>query len=287
MTQPTIAFLGIGLMGAPMARRLLAAGLKLTVWNRSRDKAEPLAALGAVIADTPAIAAKDADIVCLCLTDAKAVEAVLFGLDGVAGVISPEAAIVDFSTIGPEPTRTLAARLPGIAWIDAPVSGGVNGATTGDLIVLCGGEQAAIAALEFLWAPLARRVTHLGPLGAGQTAKLCNQMIVAIGVMAIAEAIKVGRENGLDVARLPEALAGGFADSLPLRIFGPRMAEQISEPKLAQIATMQKDIEAALALGLPSGEGLPLTQATVDIYRAVTDRGLGSEELTALARPTT
>jgi hypothetical protein len=123
--------------------------------------------------------------------------------------------------------------------------------------VLCGGEQAAIAALEFLWAPLARRVTHLGPLGAGQTAKLCNQMIVAIGVMAIAEAIKVGRENGLDVARLPEALAGGFADSLPLRIFGPRMAEQISEPKLAQIATMQKDIEAALALGLPSGEGPP------------------------------
>jgi 3-hydroxyisobutyrate dehydrogenase len=103
MTQPTIAFLGIGLMGAPMARRLLAAGLKLTVWNRSRDKAEPLAALGAVIADTPAIAAKDADIVCLCLTDAKAVEAVLFGLDGVAGVISPEAASVDFSTIGLSP----------------------------------------------------------------------------------------------------------------------------------------------------------------------------------------
>lgn len=278
-----VAFLGTGLMGRPMVLRLLAAGFAVTAWNRSAGKVAPLVAAGAVAAATASEAVSGADFVCLCLTDGAAVEDVLFGSAGVAGVLAPGAVIIDFSTIGPQATRALAGRLaqiaPGVRWVDAPVTGGVRGAETGELVILCGGDPADVDTARPVLNPLAKRICDLGPLGAGQAAKLCNQLIVGINVIAIAEALALGRAQGLDVARLPDALAGGWADSLPLQIIGPRMAAAISDPAIVSIGTYAKDL-ALVAQGVPGRPGL--ADAALAICRDALGQGLGDADVTAL-----
>lgn len=278
-----IAFLGTGLMGAPMVARLLAAGFSVRIWNRSPEKLQPLMRLGAVSAASPGEAVADAQLVCFCLTDGDAIAELLFGPSGLAEAMPAGALLVDFSTIGPKATRALAARLQAdrsdIAWIDAPVSGGVRGAETGELVVMCGGKEDAVASVRPVLSVLAKRVCHLGPLGSGQAAKLCNQLIVSANIAAIAEALVLGREQGLDIAALPDALAGGWADSLPLQIIGSRMAAGVVEPAVVSIGTYVKD----LALVLDSAKQHPqLAARASEVYAAAASDGQGGADVASL-----
>jgi len=278
-----IAFIGTGLMGAPMVARLVAAGYAVRVWNRSPEKLKPLIVLGAVPAATPGEAVADVQLVCFCLTDGGAIDELLFGPAGLADAIAAGALLVDFSTIGPEATRALAARLAvgrsDIEWIDAPVSGGVRGAETGELVVMCGGGEDAVASVGPVLSILAKRVCHLGSLGNGQAAKLCNQLIVSANIAAIAEALILGREQGLDIAALPGALLGGWADSLPLQIIGNRMAAGCTEPPIVSIGTYVKD----LALVLDSAARPPeLAGKVAEIYARAAASDQGDADVTSL-----
>lgn len=284
-TLRSIAFVGSGLMGAPMIRRLLGAGYEVRVWNRTRAKVEPLIALGARGAASAAEAASGADLMCTCVTDGAALERVLFDEAGLAYARSAPPCLVDFSTIGPYATLALARRLEGAcasAWVDAPVSGGATGAEQGRLIIFCGGPKALVERLEPVFASIAQRVNHVGALGTGQTMKLVNQLIVATNMVAIAEALLLARASGLTLPGIPQTLAGGFADSLPLQIFGRRMAEGVRTPILGELGLMLKDLQGAEALAREQGAMLPLTRAALEIYRRAEAVGLMHEDIAAL-----
>jgi 3-hydroxyisobutyrate dehydrogenase-like beta-hydroxyacid dehydrogenase len=230
-------------------------------------------------------AVADAEVVCLCLTDATAIEDVLFAEGGIAEALPADAILVDFSTIDPRLTRVLAERLaerrPRIEWIDAPVSGGVRGAESGELVVMCGGQAAAVETVRALLAPLAKRVCHLGPLGSGQAAKLCNQLIVATNILAIGEAFALARRQGIAPALLPDALQGGWADSLPLQIIGRRMAEGIAEPVIVAVSTYVKDL--TLVLDADRGLGRSgMADAAMMTFRKATAAGLADADVSAL-----
>jgi 3-hydroxyisobutyrate dehydrogenase len=281
----TVGFLGAGLMGSPMARHLLRAGFGVRVWNRTFGKLHPLIEAGAIAASTPAAAVDGADALCLCVTDKTAVEDVLFGPGGAAEAAHAPSLAVDFSTIGPTATLALAGRLRrqcGTSWVDAPVSGGATGAEQGKLVIMCGGEAGDIARLGPLLAAFSQRVTRIGELGAGQTLKLCNQLIVATNLVAISEAFKLASVSGLDLDVIPQALAGGFADSIPLQIFGRRMAQGVFTPVLGELALMLKDLSAVRDLAREHGSVLPMTLAALEVYHRAAERGLIREDLAAL-----
>lgn len=260
---PHLAFLGIGLMGRPMSARLLAAGLSLSVWNRSPSKCAPLLPLGARQATSVADAIDGADVVMLCLADTAAVEDVVFGPDGIAAHGRPGQLLADFSSIAPGATRDFSARLQqacGMRWVDAPVSGGVAGAESGALVVMAGGEAADVDRLRPLLAPLAQRLTHMGPVGAGQVSKVCNQLIVAANSLLIAEAVALAQSAGVDASLLAPALAGGFADSKPFQILAPRMSAQAFEPVQWKVATLLKDLDTAVQLAREAHSPAPMAE---------------------------
>jgi 3-hydroxyisobutyrate dehydrogenase len=276
-----LAFLGTGLMGTPMARRLVAAGYKLTVWNRSRDKLGSLVAAGAKPAASPEDAARGAEIVMMCLADTAAVEEVVFGNSGVAAGIGRGKLLVDFSSIRPDVTRRFAERLRaerGAGWIDAPVSGGVPGAEQGTLAIMAGGDAAEIERARPVIRHLCARLTHMGPSGAGQTTKLCNQIIACCNIAVIAEAIKLAKVAGVDAARLPECLKGGFADSIPLQLFGPRMASGKADPPLGASETMLKDLETACDLAQQTTTALPMTALAAVLFRLLKLHGHAKDD---------
>jgi 3-hydroxyisobutyrate dehydrogenase len=280
-----VAFLGTGLMGDPMVRRLLRAKIAVRVWNRTPEKLQPLRDAGATLHSSPADAALGADAVCLCLANAAAAESVLFGEQGVASASPGTRLIVDFSTLGPRHTADFAQRMReicGSAWVDAPVSGGVPGAVQGKLVIFCGGTAAHIEALSEVFAAVAQRVTRAGDVGAGQTMKLCNQLIVTSNLVAIAEAIALARAGGIDAGLLPQALAGGFADSIPLQVFGARMVAGVTTPRLGAIALMIKDTGAIGELAATQDLTLPVTAATRRVYQQAESQGLGPEDVSAL-----
>ena len=272
-------------MGAPMARRLLAAGNNLQAWNRSAGKLQELLAAGGELCGTPAEAARGVEFLCLCLTDSIAVESVLFGQDGAMEGLSESAVIIDFSTIGREATLQLAVRSAerGVSWLDCPVSGGVVGAEAGTLSIFVGGETDVLERALPLLGACAARVTHMGPIGSGQATKLCNQLIVAANLLAIAEATHVGQALGIDVTRLPDALQGGFADSKPLQIFGGRMASsQDPGPRFGDLWTMLKDIGAIQLEARAAGGKVPLLEHVFTLYSEVISGGFGSEDMPGL-----
>jgi 3-hydroxyisobutyrate dehydrogenase-like beta-hydroxyacid dehydrogenase len=220
---PKIAFLGIGLMGDPMARHLIGAGYPLTAWNRTRAKAEALA--GAHVADTPRAAAQGADIVVTMLENGPVVQEVLFGgPDAAAEGLGPGTLVIDMSSIKPAEAQDHAARLAGqgVAHVDAPVSGGTVGAEQATLAIMCGGTEADFARAEPVLSRMGRPV-HVGPAGSGQLAKLANQMIVGTTIAAVAEALAMVTRGGADPGRVRAALMGGFADSRVLDLHGARM----------------------------------------------------------------
>ena len=279
----SLGFVGLGMMGAPMSRRLLEAGYKVTVWNRSDTKATALAKAGATPADYPSTLARVSSIIFMCLTDATAVEDVVFGPEGLATVPGTGKLIVDFSSIHPDAARSIATRLRttnGMEWIDAPVSGGSKGAEEGTLAVMAGGDVAAIERARPFVLAMARRMTHMGPTGAGQTAKLCNQVIVGCAMAVLAEATRLATNAGIDAGRLPEALAGGFADSIPLQLFVPRMVQGIHSPPLGHVATILKDLDAVVDVAQQTSTPVPMAALASQLFRlAKTSRGADADAL--------
>jgi len=277
---PKIGFIGVGLMGKPMTLRLLAAGYRVAVWNRTAAKLAPVTAKGALAKDSPAEVARFADIVLMCVTDQHSVRDVLFGTGGVAEGAGEGKIVVDFSSIAPAAAREVAARLEalGMGYVDAPVSGGTVGAEQGTLAIMAGGKPAHVEFVRPLIAELAARFTRMGDSGAGQVAKLCNQVIVASLFPVLAEAIRLAEAAGVDAAALPKALKGGFADSIPLQVFGPRIAARAWEPALGTTAVMLKDLENALDVAAEVGVSLPMAQSAAQRYHLLTARGGAESE---------
>lgn len=291
---PVLGFLGTGLMAAPMIRRLLSAGYTVHVWNRTAAKAQPLIDAGAIAVATPRSLAHGADIVLMCVMDADAVAATIFGGGGLgegAGAIGgvggasmgpPLRAkiLVDHSSIKPEATRRFAQQLKsatGIDWIDAPVSGGVAGAVAGSLAIMCGGDPSAIETVTPVLRAYSGKVTRMGDVGAGQTTKLINQILVCSVLTTLAESVTLALAAGIDAARLPEALAGGFADSKPLQVFAPRMVNGYQDA-IGTLATLLKDIDTAVELARSLNCALPMAASAQQLLRLMSARGLAEAD---------
>ncbi|KVU06502.1 2-hydroxy-3-oxopropionate reductase [Burkholderia ubonensis] len=280
-----VGFCGPGLMGAPMIRHLLAAGHRVGVWNRTRAKSEALAADGARVVDTPRALAEQVETVLMCVLDARAVGDVVFGPDG---LLSGDAAarrlrrIVDHSSIPPGVTRDYAKRAAdlGVGWVDAPVSGGVPGAQAGTLAVMAGGRAEDLDAVRPLIDAYAARITHMGDAGAGQTAKLCNQAIVTATVTAIAEAVGLAQASGIDAARLAQALAGGWADSVLLQTFVPRMTSGGHTP-IGALGTFQKDVDTIADAARDTGAVMPVSATVQQVLRLGAAMGLADADFAA------
>ena len=280
--QPAnIAFLGTGLMGAPMARRLLGAGHRVTVWNRAPQKAQALSGDGAIVAATPAEAVAEADIVFTMLSDGAAVADVLFA-QGVAQAMPASAILVDSSSIAPAQARDHAARLAdlGVAAVDCPVSGGVAGAEAGTLALMAGGAPEVIARIAPVMAPLGR-LTHVGPTGAGQVCKLANQQIVAITIGAVAEAMVLVEAGGADRAKFRDAIRGGFAESRILDLHGGRMVARDFTPG-GPSRFQLKDLKAVATLAGANDLTLPLTKAVTAAFDAFVAAGQGDVDHSGL-----
>jgi 2-hydroxy-3-oxopropionate reductase len=268
-----IAFLGIGLMGAPMAANLLKAGFALTAWNRTRAKAEALAAQGATVAASPAATVKDADIVITMLTNGPAVEAVLFGPENAAAAIRKGTLAIDMSSIPPATARAHAERLAarGSAYLDAPVSGGTVGARDGKLVIMVGGSAENFARAQPVFAALGKPTLVGGP-GAGQLAKLCNQAIVGITIGAVAEALLLAAAGGADPAAVRQALMGGFADSRILQEHGQRMLNRRFLPGFA-VGNQVKDLDTVLDAAREARLSLPLAERVTESFKRLAAAG--------------
>ena len=268
-----IAFLGIGLMGFPMARRLCEAGHEVHAWNRSRAKAERLLPFGASVHDTPVQAVSGAEIIITMLENGEVVESVLF-VQGTAEAAQPGAVVVDMSSIRPEQARDQARRLAerGVGHLDAPVSGGTIGADQGTLAIMAGGEASTFEQVAPVFAALGR-ATQVGPSGAGQLAKLANQMIVGITIGAVAEALLLCEKGGADPAKVREAITGGFADSRILQVHGQRMVTRNFTPG-AHMTVQLKDMRNALATAAGVGLEVPITGLLAQLYADGVAHGL-------------
>jgi 3-hydroxyisobutyrate dehydrogenase len=280
-----IGFVGLGLMGQPMTRRLLAAGFDVTVWNRSPDKCAELVKAGAKLAATLGELVESVDVVMTCVSDTAAVEQVVFGPGGVAEHGGAGKLLVDFSSIEPSATRDFAARLQaacGMHWVDAPVSGGTTGAENGTLVIMAGGREEDVARLAPLAQPLSQRLTRMGGVGAGQVTKVCNQLIVAANAMLIAEAVTLAEKSGVDASQLAPALAGGFADSKPFQILSPRMAAKNYEPVQWKVATLLKDLDNAVKLAREVGGGAPLAGLANQLMRIFASAGNDQRDLASV-----
>lgn len=276
MTTPPlrIAVLGIGMMGLPIARRLAAARHSVHAWNRTRAKAQPLAADGVTVHDTPTQAVADADIVISLLENGTVVGQVLFDM-GTAQAMRKQALFIDMASIQPSEARDHAARLAelGLAHIDAPVSGGTVGAETGTLAIMAGGRSEDFARAQPVLALLGRP-THVGPHGSGQLAKLANQMIVGITIGAVAEALLFAAKGGADMEKVREAIGGGFADSRILQLHGQRMVDRDFAAR-ARMTVQLKDMRNALATANETGFDAPITALFESLYAQGIEHGLG------------
>jgi 3-hydroxyisobutyrate dehydrogenase len=258
--KPTLGFIDIGLMGKPMTLRLLKAGFTVNVWNRSPEKLTPVTNAGAKACASIAEIINISDVIILCLTDTTAVESVI--RNEILDNGSADKLLIDLSSIHPETTRQLAAMLHekcGMGWVDAPVSGGVAGAEQGNLAIMAGGSAENISKARLVLAPLYKQLTHMGDIGSGQVTKICNQMIVSCNVLVIAEMMALAKQSGVAAEKIPEALAGGFADSRPLQILGPEMAAEKFEPIKWRVKTLLKDLTMAVDLSTKQGNAIPMS----------------------------
>ncbi|MFZ2308447.1 MAG: NAD(P)-dependent oxidoreductase [Rhodoferax sp.] len=268
-----IAILGIGLMGFPMGRRLCEAGHHIHVWNRTEHKAQRLAPLGAMVHAQPADAVRDADLVITMLDNGAVVGHVLFDL-GVAAAMKSGSLLVDMSSIKPIEARDHAARLSErhVGYLDAPVSGGTIGAEAGTLAIMVGGKATSFdLALPVL--QVFGRATHVGPVGAGQLAKLANQMIVGATIGIVAEALLLCERGGANMAKVKEAITGGFADSRILQVHGQRMVERDFAPR-GRMSVQLKDLRNALSTANEVGFDAPITELFEQLYAQGIDHGL-------------
>jgi 3-hydroxyisobutyrate dehydrogenase-like beta-hydroxyacid dehydrogenase len=271
----TIGFIGTGIMGGHMARRLAEAGFKVSAWNRSAEKAEALASAGVSIAPTAADAARSADVVICMLSSGPVCDDVLLPQGGPLEEMQRGSTLVVMSSIPVETARGQAdhAAIKGVRYVDAPVSGGENGARNGTLAIMAGGDTDAIDALADVFAAMGR-VTRVGPAGSGQLAKLANQLIVASNICAVAEALLLAERGGADPAKVREALLGGFADSTVFRQHGQRMVDGNFIPG-GPAKYQVKDNGTALALADTLGLTLPVAREVDGIFRNLVEHGGG------------
>ncbi|WP_445495511.1 NAD(P)-dependent oxidoreductase [Pseudomonas sp. 8(2025)] len=284
---PSLGFAGIGLMGLPMCRRLLAAGYPLTVWNRNPEKCAPLVAAGARQVATPAQLCAHADLMLMCLANTEVVREVVFGLEGIAQGARTGQLLLDLSSLEPTATREMAAELAasrGVAWVDAPVSGGTPGAEAGSLAIMVGGEATDVERVRPVLLTLGQRVTHMGAVGAGQVTKACNQMIVACNALVIAEVVALAERSGVDARLIAEALAGGFADSKPLQILAPQMAESRFEPVKWHVRTLLKDLDGAVKFSREQGSATPISGLAAQLMRLHGGQGYLEKDPATLVR---
>lgn len=284
---PSLGFAGIGLMGLPMCRRLLAAGYPLAVWNRNPEKCKPLVEAGARQVASPAELCQHADVVMLCLADTSVVREVVFGPAGIAEGAGKGQLLVDLSSLEPNATREMAAELAGktgMGWLDTPVSGGVVGAEAGSLAIMVGGELQDLDRVRPVLLNLGQRVTHMGGIGAGQVTKACNQMIVACNALVIAEVVALAERSGVDVSQIAEALAGGFADSKPLQILAPQMAENRFEPVKWHVRTLLKDLDTAVKFSREQGSATPISGLAAQLMRLHGSQGFLEKDPSTLVQ---
>jgi len=280
-----IGFIGLGLMGKPMARNLFRADARMVVHNRSSQSVRELESEGMVAGDNPADVTARSDVVILMLTDSIAVDAVVAGENGVLEEVRDGTVVIDMSTTKVPLTHNLAesVRARGGDFIDAPVSGGTIGAEGGTLSIMAGGTPSAIECAQPIFDVLGSKTTHVGAVGAGQVAKAANQMIVGLNIGAVAEALTLAKKAGVDPALVREALGGGFADSRILEVHGKRMVDKTFEP--GGRATVQlKDMNQALELGEQLGVNLPATRLNRDLYDKLVAAGHGELDHSALIK---
>ena len=286
-TLPSLGFAGIGLMGLPMCRRLLAAGYPLAVWNRNPDKCKPLVEAGARQVASPAELCQHADVVMVCLADTAVVREVVFGPAGIVEGARKGQLLVDFSSLEPNATREMAADLAGrtgMGWLDTPVSGGVVGAEAGSLAIMVGGDTQDLERVRPVLLNLGQRVTHMGGVGAGQVTKACNQMIVACNALVIAEVVALAERSGVDASLIAEALAGGFADSKPLQFLAPQMAENRFEPVKWHVRTLLKDLDAAVKFSREQGSSTPISGLAAQLMRLHGSQGFLEKDPSTLVQ---
>lgn len=280
-----IAFLGLGTMGGAMTANLARAGFPVVAWNRTPGRARELIDLGVTFAATPAAAAAEADIVIVCVSDTPDVEAVLFGEDGVAQGARAGSLIIDCSTISPSGSWDFAARLRerGLAMIDAPVSGGSEGARNATLTIFVGGAESDVERARPVLEALGRTITHVGPIGAGQAVKAVNQVILAGTYLGVAEGIVLAIKAGLDVEQVVTALGGGAAQSWVLANRSGRMLDN-DYPLGFKVALHRKDLGIALDLANQLGAALPVSGLAAQLESGLIARGHGEDDMSALAR---
>lgn len=279
-----IGFIGLGIMGRPMAANLLRAGNELVLHSRSGVPAE-LISLGGVSAPSPAAVARAADIVITMLPDTPDVETVLFGSEGVAEALRPGAVVMDMSSISPIATREFARRIveKGGAFVDAPVSGGEIGAREATLTIMVGGEEDICRKVWSLLETMGRSVTRIGDVGAGQTAKVANQIVVALTIQAVAEGLTFAARSGIDPGVVREALLGGFANSRVLEVHGKRMIERTFTPGF-RVTLHRKDLELALSTARKLNQPLPATALVQQLFAMCAANGLDDADHSSLVR---
>jgi 2-hydroxy-3-oxopropionate reductase len=276
-------FIGLGVMGRPMAAHVLAAGFPLTVHSRSHGSVGALVAAGAIDGGSPAGVARSADIVVLMLPDPPDVAAVLFGSDGLVEGLQSGAVVVDMSTGDPQLARDWAERLAGhtVGFLDAPVSGGEAGAVAASLSIMVGGSEASLERARPVLAAMSQRIVHIGPSGAGQIAKAANQLVVAATIQAVAEALVLAAKAGVDPARVREALLGGFAASRVLELHGQRMIDGDFRPG-GRVALHRKDARIIQGLARALGSPVPAFDVVANALESLVERGGGDLDHAAL-----
>ena len=278
--KPRVGCIGAGLLGAAIMRRLVDCGFAPMVWNRDKAKLKPLLAAGAKEAGSPAELAGNSTFVITCVSDGVALENVVFGEDGVAKSGSSGKVLVDMSTCAAAHTRDMAARLAaqcGMAWLDAPISGGAPAAREGKMAIMVGGQADIFERARPLWDALAGRATLMGANGAGQATKMINQVLVSTGLAVLAEACAFAERAGIDAAKIPQALAGGRADSRQLQEMFPKMVA--SDFSITGRATlMLKDLELIHDLARHVGAPLPVTAGVTELFRKMVADGWGDRD---------
>ncbi|HYS06441.1 MAG TPA: NAD(P)-dependent oxidoreductase [Candidatus Dormibacteraeota bacterium] len=282
--QP-VGFIGLGIMGRPMAGHILKGGHPLTVFNRTRSKTAELQAQGAAVAGSPAEVAARSTIVITMVTDTPDVESVVAGPGGVLEGIRPGSIVVDMSTISPKTERTLDEKLRarGAALVDAPVSGGDVGARNATLAIMAGGERQAFERVLPILRLLGKTITHCGPTGSGQIAKLANQILVSVTLLAVSEALVFARKNDLDPSTLIEAVSGGAAQSWQLTNLGPRIIKRDFAPGF-MIDLVQKDLRLVLEACSRADVSLPATGLVHQLFGSAQAHGSGREGTQGLAK---
>jgi 2-hydroxy-3-oxopropionate reductase len=283
MAQDRVGFVGLGVMGKPMARNLLKAGHELVLFSRTRASVDEVAAEGGTAASSPREVAENADVVVLMLPDSPQVREVLDGDDGLLAGARSGSLIVDMSTISPVVTREIAAECGerGIGWVDAPVSGGDVGAREATLSIMAGGSDEDFARAKPLFEALGKTIVHVGPVGSGQVVKACNQVVVALTIEAVSEALVLGSKAGVDPATIIEVLSGGLAANKVMEVRGRNFLEHDFTPGF-RIDLHHKDLGIALATAREYGVALPSTAAVDQMLQALRSNGRGDRDHSAL-----